>query len=71
MKNCANFNRLDLTAANRAYIIEPHWNPAVEEQALARIHRLGQTREITTIRYVMDNTYEDVSPSQRSSQRYD
>ncbi|KAF1982148.1 hypothetical protein K402DRAFT_424856 [Aulographum hederae CBS 113979] len=50
---------LDLTAANRAYIVEPHWNPTVEEQALARIHRIGQKRDCTTIRYVMDNTYED------------
>ncbi|KAL1633075.1 hypothetical protein SLS56_003146 [Neofusicoccum ribis] len=50
---------LDLTAASRAYIMEPHWNPTVEEQALARIHRLGQKREVTTIRFVMNGTCED------------
>ncbi|KAI9791133.1 MAG: hypothetical protein M1816_004364 [Peltula sp. TS41687] len=37
---------LNLAAASRAYIMEPHWNPTVEEQALARIHRMGQTKEI-------------------------
>ncbi|KAI9659384.1 MAG: alpha-1,6-mannosyltransferase [Bathelium mastoideum] len=49
---------LDLTAASRAYLMEPHWNPTVEEQALARIHRMGQTREVTTIRFVMEDSYE-------------
>lgn len=49
---------LDLTAANRAYLMEPQWNPTVEDQALARIHRMGQTRPITTIRYVMADSYE-------------
>ncbi|KAF2233475.1 hypothetical protein EV356DRAFT_503549 [Viridothelium virens] len=49
---------LDLTAASRAYLMEPHWNPTVEEQALARIHRLGQTREVTTIRLVVGGSYE-------------
>ncbi|KEF61566.1 uncharacterized protein A1O9_03134, partial [Exophiala aquamarina CBS 119918] len=38
---------LDLTATNRAYLMEPRWNPTVEDQALARIHRMGQQRPIT------------------------
>jgi hypothetical protein len=42
--------------------MEPHWNPHVEEQAFARIHRMGQSREVTTVRYVMDNSFEDVCP---------
>ncbi|KAI8947469.1 SNF2 family N-terminal domain-containing protein [Xylaria longipes] len=32
---------LTLTVASRAYLMEPHWNPTLEEQALARVHRLG------------------------------
>ena len=40
--------------------MEPQWNPTVEEQALARIHRMGQTKEVTTIRYVMEDTFEGV-----------
>ncbi|KAH8751846.1 SNF2 family N-terminal domain-containing protein [Hyaloscypha sp. PMI_1271] len=30
---------LDLTAASRAYLLEPHWNPMIQEQALCRVHR--------------------------------
>lgn len=54
---------LTLTAANRAYLMEPHWNPTIEEQTLARIHRLGQTRPVVTIRFVMQNSIEEVSTS--------
>ncbi|KAH8622166.1 hypothetical protein IG631_23272 [Alternaria alternata] len=54
---------LNITAATRAYIMEPQWNPTVEEQALARVHRMGQTKEVTTIRYVMADTFEE-APSE-------
>ena len=50
---------LNLTAASRAYLMEPHWNPTVEDQALARIHRMGQTREVKTIRYIIKDTFEE------------
>ena len=50
---------LDLTAASRAYIMEPQWNPMSESQALDRIYRLGQKREVTTIRYVMRGSWEE------------
>ncbi|KAH7068216.1 DNA repair protein rad5, partial [Paraphoma chrysanthemicola] len=50
---------LDITAASRAYILEPQWNPTVEEQALARVHRMGQIKEVTTIRFVMADTFEE------------
>ncbi|KAE9982043.1 hypothetical protein EG327_005975 [Venturia inaequalis] len=50
---------LNLTVASRAYLIEPHWNPTLEEQALARIHRLGQTKEVTTVRFYMRNSFEE------------
>lgn len=52
---------LDLTAASRAYLLEPQWNPMIEEQALSRIHRLGQTKEVSTIRYRVRNSFEEVS----------
>ncbi|KIW21375.1 hypothetical protein PV08_01955 [Exophiala spinifera] len=50
---------LDLTAASRAYLLEPQWNPMIEEQALSRIHRLGQTKEVKTVRYRVRNSFEE------------
>lgn len=50
---------LDLTAADRSYLMEPQWNPTVEDQAFARIHRLGQEKPVTTIRFIMSASYED------------
>ncbi|KAI0599782.1 SNF2 family N-terminal domain-containing protein [Biscogniauxia sp. FL1348] len=49
---------LNLTVASRVHIVEPQWNPSVEEQAIARALRMGQTREVTIIRYMMLNTVE-------------
>ncbi|KAH6967255.1 P-loop containing nucleoside triphosphate hydrolase protein [Fusarium venenatum] len=49
---------LTLTEATRAYLMEPHWNPTTEEQALARIHRIGQKQEVTTVRFFMRDSFE-------------
>lgn len=53
-------SRLNLSSANRIHIVEPQWNPMVEDQAIGRALRLGQKREVTIIRYVMDDTIEQV-----------
>lgn len=50
---------LDLTAASVAYLLEPQWNPMMEEQALCRIHRLGQRKEVKTIRYRIRGSFEE------------
>ncbi|KAI0976554.1 hypothetical protein F4678DRAFT_413738 [Xylaria arbuscula] len=50
---------LDLTAASRAHLLEPQWNPAIEEQALSRVHRMGQRRPVLTIRYMMKDSIEE------------
>jgi len=39
-----------------------HRNPTLEEQALARIHRIGQTQEVTTIRFYVRDSFEEVNP---------
>ncbi|KAL2802257.1 SNF2 family N-terminal domain-containing protein [Aspergillus granulosus] len=49
---------LNITAASRVYLMEPQWNPNIESQALARVHRLGQTREVTTTTFIMKNSIE-------------
>ncbi|KAL8357956.1 hypothetical protein RB598_002644 [Gaeumannomyces tritici] len=50
---------LTLTEASTAFLMEPHWNPTVEEQALARIHRLGQKSEVKTVRFFVKDTFEE------------
>jgi SNF2 family DNA or RNA helicase len=37
------------------YFISPHWNPAVEDQAIARCHRIGQTKPVFVQRFEMCN----------------
>ncbi len=53
--------RLNLTAATRVHLVEPQWNPAIEAQAIGRALRLGQTRSVTVIRYVVQNSIEEVN----------
>lgn len=49
---------LNLTTANKVYMMEPQFNPAAEAQAVDRVHRLGQDREVTIKRYIMDDSFE-------------
>jgi SNF2 family DNA or RNA helicase len=37
------------------YFVSPHWNPAVEEQAVARCHRMGQSKSVQVYKYCMDS----------------
>ena len=50
---------LNLTEASYVHILEPHWNPMVEEQAAARVHRIGQTKDITVYRYIVENSIKE------------
>ncbi|KWZ72767.1 MAG: DEAD/DEAH box helicase [Winkia neuii] len=49
---------LTLTEADYVFIMDPWWNPAVEEQAIDRAHRLGQTKPVNVYRLVAANTVE-------------
>jgi len=50
---------LNLTAADYVYIVDPWWNPAVEQQAIDRTHRIGQTKNIFAYRLICRNTIEE------------
>ena len=50
---------LNLTAADYVIHMDPWWNPAVEDQASDRAHRIGQTRPVTIYRLVAEGTIEE------------
>lgn len=50
---------LNLTAASRVVIVEPFWNPFVEEQAIDRVHRLNQTVDVKVFKLTVGNTVEE------------
>jgi superfamily II DNA or RNA helicase len=50
---------LNLTAADYVYLVDPWWNPAVEQQAIDRTHRIGQTKNIFAYRMICKDTVED------------
>ncbi|CAN1797385.1 DNA repair protein RAD5B [Linum perenne] len=50
---------LNLTAASNVFIMDPWWNPAVEEQAIMRIHRIGQKRTVKVRRFIVSDTVEE------------
>ncbi|CAH0484480.1 unnamed protein product [Peronospora farinosa] len=51
---------LNLTCASVVILLDPWWNPGVEEQAIDRVHRLGQTQDVIVKRYVVMDTVEDM-----------
>ena len=50
---------LTLTAADYVFVMDPWWNPAVEEQAIDRAHRIGQQRPVNVYRLVSAGTIEE------------
>jgi len=50
---------LNLTAADYVFILDPWWNPAKEDQAIARAHRIGQERPVTALRFIARDTVEE------------
>jgi len=40
------------------YFVSPHWNPAIEDQAIARCHRIGQTKSVLVKRFEMGNFFD-------------
>lgn len=50
---------LNLTAADYVYLIDPWWNPAVEDQAIDRTHRIGQTQKVFAYKMICKDTIEE------------
>ena len=50
---------LNLTAADYVFHTDPWWNPAVEDQATDRAHRIGQTKPVFSVKMVSENTVEE------------
>ncbi|MEO6521962.1 MAG: DEAD/DEAH box helicase [Mucilaginibacter sp.] len=50
---------LNLTEADYVYLVDPWWNPAVENQAIDRSHRIGQNKNIVAVRMICTGTVEE------------
>jgi SNF2 family DNA or RNA helicase len=50
---------LNLTEADYVYLVDPWWNPAVENQAIDRSHRIGQIKNVVAVRLICPNTIEE------------
>ncbi|MBD1433681.1 SNF2 helicase associated domain-containing protein [Sphingobacterium sp. DN00404] len=50
---------LNLTEADYVYLVDPWWNPAVENQAIDRSHRIGQQKNVVAVRLICSDTVEE------------
>jgi SNF2 family DNA or RNA helicase len=50
---------LNLTAADYIMILDPWWNPAAENQAISRAHRIGQDKKVFVYRYITESSIEE------------
>lgn len=50
---------LNLTAAEYVFLLDPWWNPAVEQQAINRAHRIGQSKKVSVYRFITKNSIEE------------
>ncbi len=50
---------LNLTKADYVFLLDPWWNPAIEQQAVDRAHRIGQEKTVFTYKFITRNTVEE------------
>ena len=50
---------MNLVGANRMYLLDIHWNPALEQQCGDRIYRVGQTKPVTIYKFLCEETIEE------------
>ncbi|XP_066562621.1 transcription termination factor 2 isoform X2 [Amia ocellicauda] len=56
---CAGGVGINLVGGNHLFLMDMHWNPALEDQACDRIYRVGQLKDVTIHRFVCEGTVED------------
>lgn len=49
---------LNLTSSSRAFMMDPWWSPSIEDQAIDRLHRIGQQNNVKVVRFIMENSIE-------------
>jgi SNF2 family DNA or RNA helicase len=60
---------LNLTAASYVYLVDPWWNPAVEDQAIDRAYRIGQHQNVQAVRLICPGTVEEKMRRLQQSKR--
>lgn len=60
---------LNLVEADYVFLLDPWWNPAVEAQAIDRIHRIGQKKAVNAYRFIAKNTVEEKIMELQNSKR--
>eukprot|EP01006_Ploeotia_vitrea_P033473 TRINITY_DN65549_c9_g7_i2.p1 TRINITY_DN65549_c9_g7~~TRINITY_DN65549_c9_g7_i2.p1 ORF type:complete len:766 (+),score=427.80 TRINITY_DN65549_c9_g7_i2:238-2298(+) len=50
---------LNLNSANKVFMVDPWWNPMAEDQAVDRVHRLGQMRDVEIVKFIVQDSVEE------------
>ena len=61
---------LNLTQADYVYLIDPWWNPAVENQAIDRVYRIGQQKNVVAVRLICPDTIEEKMMTLQSNKQH-
>ena len=56
--------------ANNVMMLDPWWNPAQEDQAFARVHRIGQEKDVNIYKFLMKSSIEDKIEKMHEKKRY-
>jgi SNF2 family DNA or RNA helicase len=66
--NCCNVG-LNLTMASHGIIMDPWYNAAGEDQAIGRMHRFGQKKPVTVVKFLMQNSFEELMHQMQLSKK--
>ncbi len=60
---------MNLTEADYVFLVDPWWNPAVENQAIDRAYRIGQQKKVVAVRLICPDTVEEKIMKMQASKR--